>query len=113
LEIFDPQNHSLQDSYASLADSIHECKLITRQMSNIRDTQAIVLAFSDSVTLALHKMAGNLTPVGSFGEELPPGSIESLFWKYWILDIESCLGQVYLIQGFLQLLSGRDLKGSV
>ena len=54
--------------------------------------------------------------MGSFGEstgEISGMSMETMFWKYWMLDVECCLGISLLYQGLLQVLLGRLLKGAV
>jgi hypothetical protein len=110
-------NATSQDGYTQLFSSLQACRESAHFMLKIKDPQAITLALSDSITPALHKMSRNsVTPMGSFGAstgDLSGMSMENMFYKFWVLDVECCLGFSLLFQGLLQVLLGRMLKGAV
>jgi hypothetical protein len=110
-------NVTSKDGYTQLFASLESFRENVKFMLKIKDPQAITLALSDSITPALHKMSRNsITPMGSFGDssgDLIGVSMENMFWKFWVLDVECCLGFSFLFQGLLQVLLGRMLKGAV
>ena len=100
-------------NYHSILAKIGACKTITANISNIKDSKAICTSLSDSITLELHKVATRASPTGSWDLESPANHFESLFWKYWNIDLECCAAELLLMQGILQVLLGRPLKGAV
>ncbi|KAJ3343536.1 hypothetical protein HDU91_000376 [Kappamyces sp. JEL0680] len=109
-------NQDIASNYHGMFGLLHNCKSVCHAMLQVKDSQAIALALSENASLALHKMAGTVSPYGSFEDAAaggPNSSMEALFWKYWTLDVECCIAKVYLLQGLLQILSGRHLKGAV
>ncbi|KAI8895420.1 hypothetical protein BC833DRAFT_567477 [Globomyces pollinis-pini] len=101
VDLYNPKIHRTQ-FIAETITRIHTCKQTCQYMLRITDSQAITLALSDVVTKELHKLAGTNTRIGSF-EDVPGYGPEHLFWKYWQLDLDSCLADIYLYQGLLQL----------
>ncbi|KAJ3320555.1 hypothetical protein HDV06_005178 [Boothiomyces sp. JEL0866] len=113
LDLFCPEVLDAPMIIHSTFNKLNACKSIAQNLLNVKDSQAIALVLSDSVTLDLHKLAShNLSPKGS-PEDLPDEDPETLFIKYWFLDLECCLADTYLYQGILQLLTNRFLKGAV
>jgi hypothetical protein len=87
-------------------------KQVMERMKAIQDSQGISLALSDMITLDIHKMACQMTPVGSFMES-PMMTSEDTFWKLWRIDVELCLTHIVFFQGIEQIWSARYVKGSV
>jgi hypothetical protein len=81
-------------------------------MKSIQDSQGISLALSDMITLDIHKMACQMTPVGSFMDS-PMVTSEDTFWKLWKIDVELCLAHIVFFQGIEQIWNARYVKGSV
>lgn len=123
-----PMNHDIITAYHPLLTSLHTCLSTCTTMLQIKEVQAITLSLSENVTPAIFKMAASMasnTPMGSLEEVDTPvkneqshsirssHTLESLFWKYWRLDVECCIGKTHIFQAILHLLSGRVLKGCV
>lgn len=100
-------------SYHSILGKIGACKTITANMKTIKDSKAICTSLLDSITLELHNVATRASPTGSWDLDSSANHFESLFWKYWNIDVECCTAELLLMQGILQVLLGRPLKGAV
>jgi hypothetical protein len=78
-------------------------------MLQMKDPQDVAIALSDPTLLEIN---GPRSPNGLFFDHASTASSVT-FWKYWLLDLECCKAELFLLNGLVQLIYGRFLKSSV